>query len=177
VARKEIEVQRAARSPQVDLVGNHSYSRSDGDYDSDSHDTSLGLQLSMPLWLGGSVSLATDQSRLRFDQAKDQLEQQQRSVSRQVRDAYRGVLAGISAVRALEAGVVSAQSALEATQAGFEVGTRTMVDVLNAERDLYSVKSNHAAARYQYVLAGLQLKQAAGILSEEDLAKINGWLR
>jgi outer membrane protein len=52
-----------------------------------------------------------------------------------------------------------------------------MVDVLNAERDLYSVKSNHAAARYQYVLAGLQLKQAAGILSEEDLAKINGWLR
>lgn len=176
MARKEIEVQRAARSPQVDLVGSHTYSRSDGDYDSDAHDTRIGLQLSMPLWLGGSVPLSTDQSRLRFEQAREALEQQRRSVARQVRDAYRGVLSGISTVRALEAGVVSAQSALEATKAGFEVGTRTMVDVLNAERDLYSVKSKHAAARYQYVVAGLQLRQAAGTLGPQDLAKVNGWL-
>ncbi len=80
-------------------------------------------------------------------------------------------------MEALKASTVSAQSALEATEAGFEVGTRTMVDVLTSQRDLYRTLSSYASTRYNYVLSGLQLKQAAGTLTREDLLQVNSWLR
>jgi len=86
-------------------------------------------------------------------------------------------VASISAVQALKASTISTRSALEATEAGFEVGTRTMVDVLNAQRDLYQSLSNYSTVRYNYIMSGLRLKQAAGNVSADDLKRITVWLK
>ena len=92
---------------------------------------------------------------------------------RLTRNSYLTVLSAISQVNALKQALVSTQTALEATQAGFEVGTRTSVDVLISLRETYRTERDYAAARYQYLLDKLRLKQAAGLLSENDLAEIN----
>ena len=103
-------------------------------------------------------------------------EQQRRAVTRQTRESYNGVMSGISRVKALKQAVVSNQKALESTEAGYDVGTRTTVDVLNARRNLFSAKRDYARSRYDYILDTLRLKQAAGILSVNDLVDINNWL-
>jgi outer membrane protein len=87
------------------------------------------------------------------------------------------VVAGISRINALKQAVVSSQSALEATEAGFEVGTRTIVDVLQSQRDLFRAKRDYSRSRYVYLVQTLQLKQAAGILNIADIEAINGWLQ
>ncbi|TNF19673.1 MAG: outer membrane channel protein TolC, partial [Vibrionaceae bacterium] len=85
--------------------------------------------------------------------------------------------ASIGSVRAYEQSVISAQSALDATEAGFDVGTRTIVDVLDATRTLYSVKKNLSDARYSYIINVLQLRQAVGTLSEQDIIDVNAGLK
>ena len=84
--------------------------------------------------------------------------------------------AGISRIQALTQAVQSAKAAKDAIEAGFEVGTRTSVDVLNADRDLFRARRDLSIARYVYILDILELKQAAGTLSEDDIAQVNGWL-
>lgn len=177
IARKNMQLSDAADAPQVSLVSGYNMDRTDYDMGSDSDSASIGVQFKMPLYTGGGVQAATRQARYNYEAATESLDQQRRSVDRRIRDSYRGVLAGISAVNALRAAIVSAASALEATSAGFEVGTRTMVDVLNAERDLYAARSAHASERYRYILNRLQLKQAAGALNMDDLTEINSWLQ
>jgi outer membrane protein len=98
-------------------------------------------------------------------------------VDREVKNAFRGVITSISRVEALKAAVISGESALEATEAGFEVGTRTTVDVLTATRNLTRARSNHSQARYDYLTNGIKLKQAASSLSRDDLEAINRYLR
>ena len=176
VAQKEIEVQRSGHYPTLDLVGSHSLDRTDSDTGADIDTSIIGLQLALPIYTGGGVTASTKQARYDFEAAQQNVEQQRRAVSRQVRDAYRGVLASISEVKALEATMLSSESALEATEAGFEVGTRTIVDVLNSQRNLYSTMNDYAQARYFYITNGLSLKQAAGSLSEADLQRVNQWL-
>lgn len=100
-----------------------------------------------------------------------------RATEQGARSAFLTVLADISRVKALKQVLKSTETALEATEAGFEVGTRTAVDVLNARRELYRARSEYAAARYRYLLQTLKLKQAAGILAEDDLDRINAWLK
>jgi outer membrane protein len=177
IARKNLSLQNAGHLPTLNLVGSRSLSHTDDlptRVDSDS--SSVGLQLSMPLFSGGAVLSRSREARYELEAAQEGLDAQRRSVERQVRDAYRGVLASISQVEALKASTVSAQSALEATEVGFEVGTRTMVDVLSAQRDLYRIRSSYADVRYNYIMSGLLLKQAAGTLSQEDLVQVNSWL-
>ncbi|MGD2119018.1 MAG: TolC family outer membrane protein [Chromatiales bacterium] len=176
VARQEIEVQRSGHYPTLDLVGAHAINRSQARSASELDSTSVGLQLALPLYAGGGVTASTRQAQYDFEAAQQGVEQQQRAVTRQVRDAYRGVIASISRVNALEATRISAKSALDATEAGFEVGTRTIVDVLDSQRNLYSTMNDYAQARYNYILNGLSLQQAAGSLSEEDLRAVNAWL-
>ncbi len=173
-ARTEIEVQRSGHFPAVDMVGAYQLSRSSEDRDVDT--TSLGVQLAVPLYAGGGISAATRQARHNLTASQDVLDQQRRAVDRQVRDAYRGVESTISRVQALQATTVSAQSALDATTAGFDVGTRTLVDVLNSQRDLFDAQRNYALARYDYVLTILTLEQAAGTLDAEDVTRVNAWL-
>ena len=176
VAQKEIDVQYSGHYPTLDLVGSYGASRF-GDNDILDNDSGrIALEVNLPLYTGGGVTAATRQARHLMIASQEQLDQARRAVDKQVRNAFRDVHASISAVKSLAAGIVSAQSSVEATEAGFEVGTRTLVDVLNEQRDLYAAKRDYARARYTYVLRGLELKLAAGVLKEEDLREINSLL-
>ncbi|OOZ38898.1 hypothetical protein BOW53_13810 [Solemya pervernicosa gill symbiont] len=177
-AREEVTRQRAGHAPTLDLVGSHSYSKADGGITSESerNTTSLMLQLNVPIYSGGAVNSRTREAEENYTAAKQNVEAQRRSVLRQTRDAYRGVDSSISKVNALKQALVSTGSALEATEAGFEVGTRTIVDVLNAQSEQHRARNNYANARYDYILNTLRLKQAAGRLEPNDLEQINAWL-
>ncbi|RTZ74810.1 MAG: type I secretion protein TolC [Gammaproteobacteria bacterium] len=175
IAQREIEVQRSGHYPTLDLFGSYGVANSSRDqaiYD-DVNDGTIGLALNVPIYQGGGVVAATRQARADLIAAQERLDQARRETDQKVRNAYRALQASISAVKSLKAGIVSAKSALDATTAGFDVGTRTMVDVLNSQRDYYRAQQDHAKARYTYMLAALALKRAAGILTEEDLAKAN----
>ena len=179
IARQEVARQRAGHLPTVDLVA--SYSLQDLNFGGiaavDRFDTTVGVQLSLPLYAGGAVVSATRAAAEREAEARHRLELTLRRTTRAVRDAYRGVLTAIGQVEALRRAVVSAETALEATEAGFEAGTRTIVDVLNAQRDLYRARRDFARARYDYLLNGLRLKRAAGTLAPEDVAAVGALLR
>ncbi len=176
IARQNIELQRAGHYPTLAIVGSHTLSRSDAERASDSDTSSIGLQLNVPLYLGGGTTSRTRQARFDFEKAQQNLDRERRAVKRQVRNAYRGVVSSISRVKALKATTVSAKSALKATEAGLEVGTRTMVEVLAEQRNLYRARRDYSRVRYDYILNGLQLKLAAGSLSRADLEKIVPWL-
>ena len=137
---------------------------------------SIGLSLNVPLFTGFRTSSEVDQARENFIAASQELEGVRRNVERQVRSAYYDVVAALSTIRAFEQAVVSAESALKATQTGFEVGTRTIVDVLNSTRNLYNARRNLSSARYGYIRQYLALKQASGQISEQDLVAINASL-
>lgn len=141
-----------------------------------SGDTTFGVTLSVPLFSGGAVHSQVRQALFQRDAAQDQLELTRRTITTATRNAYRAVLAGISEVEATKQAVISAQSALDATQAGFEVGTRTIVDVLLSQQQLFQAQSGYSQARHQFVLSGLQLKQAAGELTVKDLDAVNALL-
>jgi outer membrane protein len=119
------------------------------------------------------VNSKTREARFRSDEARHLLEQTRRSIKRQTRDAYLGVIAGISRVKALKQAVLSSDKALEATQAGFEVGTRTIVDVLLSQRELFRAQRDYSRSRYDYLLNTLRLKQAAGSLAQTDVEELN----
>ena len=176
IAKKEIERQDAQDLPTLDLVGSYGLARSDARGATDANDATIGLQLAMPLYTGGGVQAATRQARFQYEAALEVLEQRRRAVKTQVRNAYRGVLASISRIRALEAAEISAKSALEATEAGFEVGTRTLVDVLDSQRDLFRARRDLSVSRYEYILNFLLLLQAAGTLGVENVENANNWL-
>jgi outer membrane protein len=129
---------------------------------------SIGLTLSVPIYEGGSVVASTDRARANFVVASENLELTYRQTVRVLRSSFNDVKASISTIKALEQSVVSAESALQATEAGFDVGTRTIVDVLNSTRNLFDARRNLADARYI-----ISLKQAAGTLTEDDLIAIN----
>ncbi len=179
VARQEVEVQRSGHYPTVDLVGGYTLTRSASKsfFARDLNTASISLELAVPLYTGGGVDAASRQARFNLQAARDTLDQTRRAAARQVRDAYRGIEASISRVEALNAGNVSSASALEATQAGFDVGTRTLVDVLNAQSELYRAQRDYAQARYDYVVNLLALKQAAGTVAAADVQEVNAWLQ
>jgi outer membrane protein len=138
--------------------------------------TTIGVTLNIPIFTGGLVTSQTRQAVFQRDAAQDQLELQRRTIVANTRNAYRAVIAGISEVEATKASVVSAQSALDATQAGYEVGTKTIVDVLISQSTLLSAQSSYSQARHQFVLSGLQLKEAAGVVATKDLESVNALL-
>ncbi len=173
VAQKEIDVQYSGHYPTLDFVGSYGASRFGDDNIHDTNNGRVAVELNVPIYTGGGVTAATRQARYQMIASQERLDQARRLVDKEVRNSFRGMHASISAVRSLQAGIVSAQSSVEATEAGFEVGTRTLVDVLNEQRDLYAAKRDYARARYLYLLTGLRLKQAAGVLIPADLEKVN----
>ena len=120
------------------------------------------MTLSVPIYSGGAVTARTAQARYRFVAASEDLELAYRSTVRSVRSAYNDVIAATSTIRALQQAVVSADSALKATEAGFDVGTRTIVDVLNSTRNQFDARQRLASARYDFISAILDLKRASG---------------
>ena len=171
-------MQRSGHFPSVDLVADYSYrdNRFGGFQDLERNDSAIGVEMNLPLYQGGLTSSRTREQRSLYNQALEQQEQQYRATERQTRDNYRGVVSGISRVNALERAIESNAKAYEAAQAGFDVGTRDIVDVLDAQRELLRARRDHARSRYDYLLDTLRLKQAAGILGESDLVEINAWL-
>ncbi|MBM2830738.1 MAG: type secretion protein TolC [Gammaproteobacteria bacterium] len=176
-ARQEIKIQKAGHIPTLDLVANRGFDSTGGRFGGTEVDsTAIGLSLNVPIYEGGLVNSKTREVRHLYDQALERLEQQHRAAQRETREAFLGVISGISQVKALDQTVISGESALEATVAGFEVGTRTAVDVVAAERAVLQIKRDYARSRYDYILNSLRLKKAAGTLSPDDLQLINGWL-
>lgn len=135
-----------------------------------------GVQVSMPLFAGGAVNSRRKQAALNYQAAEQQYKLAWRDTGQQTRSLHRVVEADVLRVQARRQALISAQSALKATESGYQVGTRNIVDVVVAQRNLYSAERDYAAARYDYILDSLRLKAAAGMLTEEDLGEINGWL-
>ena len=176
VARKNISLQRSGHFPQVDIVASHSESDNNSSFGLRGDQQRVGLEVNVPIFEGGGVFFRTRQAEQEYIQAKENLIANKRTVERQVKDAYRGVISSISRVKALKAAVTSSESALEATEAGFEVGTRTMVDILTSTQNLTQARSNHSQARYDYLVNSIKLKQSASNVGLEDIQAINAYL-
>lgn len=138
--------------------------------------SSIGVTLSVPIFSGGFTQSRVRQAIYQRDFAQDQYELNRRQIEAATRNSFRSVIAGASEVEATKAAVVSAQSSVEATQAGYEVGTRTIVDVLISQQTLLQAQSNYSQARHAFVIDGLLLKQAAGVIEVKDLQLINALL-
>jgi outer membrane protein len=138
---------------------------------------SISLQLTLPIFSGGQTSARVQQAVYRHRAARERLERTARETEQQTRDAYLGVISDISRVTALKQALESSRTALKASEAGYEVGTRTAVDVLDAKRKTYVAEALYLRSRYDYLINGLRLKQAAGTLTVDDLAQVDTLLR
>jgi outer membrane protein len=171
IAQNDIDVADAGHYPTVSLDASKTLADSRDSFQSDSD--SVGVTLRVPIYSGGATSANQEVRRANYVATSEDLELGHRSVLRQTRSFYNNVGAAIAGIKALEQAVISAESALKATEAGFEVGTRTIVDVLISTRNLFDARRNLTKARYDYILAVLSLKQAAGTLTEADLDIVN----
>ncbi len=177
LARKEIARQRSGHYPTLDLNATTNYRDTGaGSVPVERVDNAIGVELNIPVYQGGAVNSRTREAHSRFQEATEILQQEVRNAELETRNAFRGVLTDIAQVKALGKSLESTEVAVEAEEAGFEVGTRTIVDVLDAPRENYLARLNYARARYLYVVDQLRLKKAAGILSREDMLEVNNAL-
>jgi len=172
IAEADIEVARSGYFPTVDLNFQRQSGQRGGVFGGSTTDNSVGININVPIFTFGKVTSQVRVAAFNAEAAEQDLVQQQRLVRRQTRNNFRLVVADISTVQARKQAVISAQSALDATQAGFEVGTRTIVDTLLSQRQLYDAQRQYAQARYDYLLAVLKLKQSAGNLGVDDTKHI-----
>jgi len=187
LARDEISFRRNGHYPTIDLVASSGNNKTDSTTiiqgvavpqiaDSDRSSDSIGIQFSIPIFAGGGTNSRVREAVYLHRASRENLQRVSRETERQTRDSYLGVLAEISRVRALDKAVESNETALEATQAGFDVGTRTIVDVLNAQFLLYQSITRYYQSRYDYVLNAMRLRQAAGSLQVQDLEALDRFL-
>ena len=185
IARDNVRVAVGGHLPTLDLVAGRSFQRQGVNenfagerlgYDSYFNDRQIGVQLTVPIFSGGFTQSKVRQTQYLWIAAKEAVVQSSRATERQARDAYLGVISGIARVQALRQALESSQTALKATEAGYEVGTRTAVDVLNSRKTLVQAKTDYSGSRYDYIVSVLQLRLAAGNLDRAQLADINNWL-
>ena len=181
VARLETSKAEAGHKPTLDLVSsysavNNSSGSSSSVGDSRVNVASIGLNFTLPLFAGFSTQNRIKETLSLEDKASADLETAKRSVAQGTRTAYLGVQSGLAQVNALQAAEASSQSALEANQLGYQVGVRINIDVLNSQSQLFDTKAKLAKARYDVLLGGLKLRQAAGTLKAADLQPINAQL-
>jgi len=198
ISRDNVALQRTGHYPTLEIQGGYNSSDAKGESaagvrdptdptgdlllgppqnaDNDRTGYDISLQLVVPIFSGGSVSSKTQQAVYEHRAARERFERTARQTERETRDAYLGVVSEIARVKALKQARKSARTALQATEAGFDVGTRTTVDVLEQRRQLFAADVNYARSRYDYIINVLLLKQAAGGLMIDDLVEVNGWL-
>lgn len=187
IARDNVKIAFGGHLPTLDLVAGRTYSDSEGTRTSfpsnisvpnaqTSYGKSLSLQVTVPLFSGGSTQSLVRESQYRWIAAKERLERTSRDTERQARDAYLGVVSEISRVQALRQALESSQTALRATEAGYEVGTRTAVDVLDARRQVIANQTAYSQSRYTYLNNLIQLRLAAGDLDRGTIEEVNKWL-
>ncbi|MGJ8678791.1 outer membrane channel protein TolC [Paraglaciecola sp.] len=174
ISKFDIKSARSGHMPTVNFTANAN--SSDSDEDSRFNTYGVGVSVSVPIYSGGRTTANVDSAKFNFIADSEERERTHREVVRSVRSNYNDVKASIARIKAFEQSVVSAESALKATEAGFEVGTRTIVDVLNSTRNLFNAKRNLSRVRYGYVTSVMDLKLAAGKLSEQDVRDIDSAL-
>jgi outer membrane protein len=192
IARDNVRTAFGGHLPTVDLVVGKSHSESadvkdfppapgfagDSAPSSTDIDTdkTISLQVQVPIWSSGGTHSRVKQESYRWQAAKQRVERVSRETERTARDAYLGVMSEISRVQALKQALESSRTALKATEAGYDVGTRTAIDVLATRRTLVQAYTNYSRSRYDYMLNVLRLKQAAGLLDRKALEDVNSWL-
>ena len=175
--------------PKIDIVGSQSESETNQfNYEGFNIDgqgipvpsvtgrRNYSIQLSMPLFQGGAVNSRRKQAYSQYERANENTLFTERRIIQEVRSQFSNVLTLVANVNAQKQAVVSATSALEATQVGYKVGTRNVVDLLQAEKNLYSAEKNLANAKYDYILSNLKLSLASGTITPADIVKINNLL-
>jgi outer membrane protein len=186
IARDNVKIAFGGHLPTLDILASKSRTTNNSseafppgnplEVDSALNDRQYTLQLSVPLFSGGLTQSKVRQSQYLWIAAKEAVVQSSRATERQARDAYLGVISGIARVQALRQALESSQTALKATEAGYDVGTRTAVDVLNSRRTLVQAQTDYAVSRYDYIVSVIQLRLASGNLSRSDVTEINKWL-
>ncbi|OBU13092.1 outer membrane channel protein TolC [Morganella psychrotolerans] len=180
LAKEQISMAQSGHYPTVELsagtgVSNQDLSGSgyDGYPNKYTGQSTIGVNVSIPLYTGGMVSSQVDQAQYGYTAASEKLEAMLRQVIQVTRSSYNNINASVSSVNAYKQVVTSAESSLNATEAGYQVGTRTIVDVLNATTTLYEAKKSLSNARYDYLINQLYIGQARGTLNEDDVLRLN----
>ena len=182
IAVLEVERQRAGHYPTVDLVAsfNQGYAGASpsvgGSFSNIANDSRVGVvgvQLNVPLYLGGSIESRVRQAVANLDKARQDLEAARRSAQLSAQNAFTGVTSGVAQINAFDQAVKSAQVSYDSTRVGLEVGVRTNLDVLNQQQQVFQTRFNLAQSYYSFVINGLRLKQAVGTLSDADIEEIN----
>ncbi|MGM3163080.1 outer membrane channel protein TolC [Dickeya undicola] len=185
LAREQIRSAESGHLPTLSLTAStgvtntdFSGSRAVGDSFNNTYvgQNQVGLSFSLPIYSGGGTSSKVKQAQHSFVASSENMESAHRSVIQTLRSAHNNISASISSVNAYKQAVISAQSSLDAMEAGYQVGTRTIVDVLDATTTLYNAKQQLSGARYDYLINQLNLKQALGTLNEDDLRTLNAML-
>lgn len=178
IANQQAEFARGGHYPTLDVVATHGDNSSGGGTAGgfDQTSTTVGLQLSIPIFQGGATTSRVREAVANQDKARQDLEAVSRRVAQQTRQAYLGVTSGIAQVKALQQAVISNQSSLDSTKLGLEVGVRTSVDLLNARQQMFTARRDLAQSLYNYILSRLRLEAAVGDLNEADVVQTNGWL-
>ncbi|MFT7562056.1 MAG: outer membrane protein [Flavobacteriales bacterium] len=182
--RQNAKASRAAHLPTLTgnftLSSNNSENVSNGNSlfgsNTDSDTTSIGVTLSVPLFAGGGTSASRRRTNQQYIQQRENFLQTQRDTIQQVRSQHLSIETSVAIVKARKQAIKSNESALEATKAGYDVGTRDLVDVLNAQRNLFRAKRDYLNALYDYILSSLELKSTAGLLGDGSLNDLNQWL-
>lgn len=178
LAKSGVDIAQAGHLPTLDAFADYSYSDNDRDeLRGHNEDVQVGVQANLPIYTGGSTSASVRENTYTLEATQYDFEDQRRFTTQQVRSLFTQVGNDVESVEAQREAIVSSRSALEATRAGYEVGTRNIVDVLDAEQSLYESISDYADARYTYVIDLLQLRQQAGVLNLEVISGTNQWLR
>ena len=185
-AEANVGTARAGHLPTLYANGGYDRSKTTGDnsfssnvfsssnsIESESRGPNIGITLSVPIFSGGATQSRVRQALAQRDQTADQVEQQRRALTRNTRAAYQALVAGISEVEARRAALTSARAAYDASQVGLEVGTRTVLDVLNNQQNLFNAQRAYAQARYNFLQSRLNLEQAAGTLDAADVQDVN----
>lgn len=177
IAKQEIKVQQSQHYPTLDIVASHSKADTEGlSGPFETEDSTIGLELNIPIVSGGRTYYKTKEARYNAELSRNQHEKVRRETIQNTRDAYLNVITGISRVKALARALESTEAAAQSAEAGFQVGTRTSVDVLLALQDTFRAKAEYSRSRYDYLLNTLRLKQAVGTLTVDDLLQIDAWL-
>nr|WP_029225016.1 outer membrane channel protein TolC [Vibrio splendidus] len=185
IAKEQISLADSGHLPTMSLTTGYEYTKNFDEpnnpvtgytQDDDENLFNIGLSIDLPVYSGGRVTSESKQAQYQYVAASQDLESTYRDVEKNIRAINNNIRSAIGSIKAYEQSLVSAKSALEATEQGFMVGTRTMVDVLDSTQNVYQAKKNLSDARYQYILSRVQLRQATGSLSEQDIFDVDAGL-
>ena len=176
-ARQAAKAGHAGHYPTVSLTANYDYDDGTAFNDESSDTSSIGLSLSVPLYAGGSISSRSRELEQRLVETQFNHENQLREVTQNTRSLLRNLRTGALSVKALKQSIVSSETALQATEEGYKVGTRNVVDVLQAEQQLYAAQRDYSAARFDFIQNLITFKQQLGTLNPEDINELDSWLK